>query len=791
MKKYIAILFSMFAASSIAQLSFQVIDTTTLHNGTSSSTGLLTAAGLGSNVPYSTTNPAYQFHGDLLPAANAKINGNFTQLASAAVATNATANGQVPIATNTGSGYEFYLGTVASGGAVTATNAIAATNGIGTGTTIVEGISLGATNISVPGVGPNAGTITFQRGLTIEETGPGLTPGHATDSGLVAGYGMGEVSGEIGSVELGSTNDIIGNPFGLQILYGTIGGGLLNFIGNNSGAGYGSYATVAGGLSNNAVPVGSVISGGRFNSINAFANSSVIPGGVSNTVNLFSTNSTAGGSQSAVLYENSWIWNDDSAGVFSNTGPSQFLIHAAGGMHVNTNGGAAALEVNGNGNFTSLSIQGVPVGSATGFLPTINGIGTNETFSSTTTFSEITGLLVPEMSSDTSPYGVASASSSSSTAFNAFTNSTWTSGSESDPWIQYQFPKTVMVNGFVMTIFDGVAANNSLQYSLDGVNWITNYFNTSNPNGVPVAVPPVMANYARIDLNGDGPNISVSSLNFYGGYVNQIAGTSILAITSPFGMSVDYTNVTTSLLAVGGDIESSFGFSIEQLIQLSMVTNYAGANELAINGPINSYGTNAGLFINGVALSDILVAQQNPVYNLSGGIGAAASFNGIYGQWVNAPPYSSANIYLNASGEKFGLRSGWTANSWPSGITSGLYVVFNFDRNQFYTNNSILGTYAAYGNTMPTNSLTISTNITVFPAIQAGQTNVTLIGANTMTVYLAEAMKGTNWIPTMTESGTAIPGFTVTSVTTTNFVSSMTTLTFTGKLWWTAILETQ
>lgn len=76
-------------------------------------------------------------------------------------------------------------------------------------------------------------------------------------------------------------------------------------------------------------------------------------------------------------------------------------------------------------------------------------------------------------------------------------------------------------------------------------------------------------------------------------------------------------------------------------------------------------------------------------------------------------------------------------------------------------------------------------------SFQAGATNVTLIGATSMTVQLKTAMPGTNWIPTLTEKGALIPGFAVTSVTTTSFTTSMTALTFTGTLWWTASMETQ
>jgi hypothetical protein len=75
--------------------------------------------------------------------------------------------------------------------------------------------------------------------------------------------------------------------------------------------------------------------------------------------------------------------------------------------------------------------------------------------------------------------------------------------------------------------------------------------------------------------------------------------------------------------------------------------------------------------------------------------------------------------------------------------------------------------------------------------VQAGQTNVALSGATSMTVYLNSSFPTTNWVPTLTDNGAAIPGLTFTAITTNSFTTSMTALTFTGNLLWTGIYMTQ
>jgi hypothetical protein len=73
------------------------------------------------------------------------------------------------------------------------------------------------------------------------------------------------------------------------------------------------------------------------------------------------------------------------------------------------------------------------------------------------------------------------------------------------------------------------------------------------------------------------------------------------------------------------------------------------------------------------------------------------------------------------------------------------------------------------------------------PATQAGKTNVTLVGATAQTISFPVVMPTTNYVVNLTDNGGLIPGLSITTYTTTNFVTSMTALTFTGNMTWSII----
>jgi hypothetical protein len=156
------------------------------------------------------------------------------------------------------------------------------------------------------------------RALRLEKAGrsagdPGIT--ESEDSvNIIAGYGLNSVApGVIGATIGGGGNTYCQEVFRELICddrpnqaigdYATIGGG----AGNSAG----TYATVPGGSDN--------IATGPF--------------------------SFAAGSSAGARHEGTFVWNDRSIESFASTAPNQFLIHASGGVGINTPSPAATLDV--------------------------------------------------------------------------------------------------------------------------------------------------------------------------------------------------------------------------------------------------------------------------------------------------------------------------------------------------------------------------------------------------------------------------------------------------------------
>jgi hypothetical protein len=197
--------------------------------------------------------------------------------------------------------------------------------------------------------------------------GGGLKGGLSRPNRVFANFGT--VSGGAGNQVTGSGQDAtisggVENTAGGQD--STVGGGAGNSAGANgstvgggqSNSASGAQSTVSGGQNNFASGVQSTVSGGRSNVASGFM--STIVGGFQNGASgILSTvgggqNNQAGGNFSFAAGtsarvrdpfesgdpdgdEGSFVWSDSNAAPFTSTGPSQFLIRAAGGVGINTN----------------------------------------------------------------------------------------------------------------------------------------------------------------------------------------------------------------------------------------------------------------------------------------------------------------------------------------------------------------------------------------------------------------------------------------------------------------------
>ena len=130
------------------------------------------------------------------------------------------------------------------------------------------------------------------------------------------------VSGNFSTVAGGVGNQILNNTF-----EATIGGGIKNSITNGA-----NWATISGGYQNTVTGDGATVPGG-YNNLAA------------------GTYSFAAGQSAQALNSGSFVWADDSGGTFTDTGPNQFQIRAAGGVGIGTlNGPQQFLSVHGGMN---------------------------------------------------------------------------------------------------------------------------------------------------------------------------------------------------------------------------------------------------------------------------------------------------------------------------------------------------------------------------------------------------------------------------------------------------------
>ncbi|MEZ4965120.1 MAG: tail fiber domain-containing protein [Saprospiraceae bacterium] len=220
-----------------------------------------------------------------------------------------------------------------------------------------------------------------KRAFRLEYAGSG-TPspnviGGASDNAVSNGMYGSTISG-------GKSNTVTGNN-------GTVAGGTINsaangaFVGGGESntasgmrsivaGGYGSTAsgdlsTVSGGSANTASGVNSIVSGGSFNY--AGNSGSAVIGGHQNTASGFYSavaggedneaagiRSFAAGRRAKASHDGAFVWADNTNSDFISTAPQQFLIRASGGVGVNKNNPASALDVNGTVTATAFAGDG-------------------------------------------------------------------------------------------------------------------------------------------------------------------------------------------------------------------------------------------------------------------------------------------------------------------------------------------------------------------------------------------------------------------------------------------------
>jgi len=160
---------------------------------------------------------------------------------------------------------------------------------------------------------------------TYDSTGATIGGGQGNDVG----------TGDLGTIGGGSNNrtrELLGTIAGggyndAQSKYSTIGGGTWNLT-------EGEYATIPGGRSNYA--------GGHY---------SFAAGRKAVVRNSFLSGDADGD-------EGTFVWSDSSEPNFVSSGPNQFLIKATGGVGINTNNPATALDVDGTITATGVTLNG-------------------------------------------------------------------------------------------------------------------------------------------------------------------------------------------------------------------------------------------------------------------------------------------------------------------------------------------------------------------------------------------------------------------------------------------------
>ena len=156
-----------------------------------------------------------------------------------------------------------------------------------------------------------------------------LLPGN----NVLGGGGDNQISpGVSGAIISGGGGDSYLTCNGITSDNCTIGGGCSNFAGYyNVPFGNGWYATIGGGSNNRAFGRSATVSGGDANWAWGWGNT--IPGGLYNVTR--GVASLAAGARAHANHDGTFVWGDASvADSVASSGANQFVIRAAGGVHI-------------------------------------------------------------------------------------------------------------------------------------------------------------------------------------------------------------------------------------------------------------------------------------------------------------------------------------------------------------------------------------------------------------------------------------------------------------------------
>jgi len=175
----------------------------------------------------------------------------------------------------------------------------------------------------------------------------------AGNTAILSGIGCNIYSGASNSIIAGGSQNLAAGYAANTFIVG----------GTNNTTSYNTqppaWGGIIGGMRNWQYGPSSVILGGSNNY--CLGGQSIIAGGQKNYIQVGGFNSWAGGSGAMIAYPSCWVWADwpGTNVTFQATGTNQYLIRAIGGVGINTNNpGTNSLEVWGNADFQSASIQG-------------------------------------------------------------------------------------------------------------------------------------------------------------------------------------------------------------------------------------------------------------------------------------------------------------------------------------------------------------------------------------------------------------------------------------------------